>query len=275
MSIRSRFLALVAGFAIMALAIAMLGVISIADYSRMLGQYAQRHETVRRAERLNGLVSASVAESRGIYLSANLEAAKPFAARLERNLSDIENLLTEQPDLSPDLVQQTQAFVVFRRELIRLGTQVSIAAADKHGNDEVVRQMRMNYQADLGHWVDRHRRDLERHREEVRHYGDERVMHFVIAVSLMLVVMIGLSLWWAMTYISSPMQDLAQSIIRVSEGDYDAAKDAPAKSGKEISALWGALAVLAERARQVEVTARAEREAEEKRSLEMRQILLD
>ncbi|GGZ30106.1 hypothetical protein [Asticcacaulis endophyticus] len=277
MSIRSRFLALVAGFAVMALAIAVLGVVSIADYSRMLAQYTQTHETAHKAEHLNGLVSSAVAESRGIYHARNTEDAKLFAARLERNLQDIETVLNEPPTLSPELVTQTQAFVAFRRELIRLGTQVSPAAADRHGNNETNRHTRTQYQADLSHWVDMNRRELDRHREIARNYGDGRIMHFVVIVGFGLVSMIGLSLWWAMAYISRPMQTLAHSIIRVSEGDYDAPRNAPSdtRAGTEISAVWKALSLLADRAKMAEVTAKAERDAEEKRSLEMRQILLD
>ncbi|WKL55944.1 hypothetical protein Q1W73_09525 [Asticcacaulis sp. ZE23SCel15] len=277
MSIRSRFLALVAGFAVMALAIAVLGVVSIADYSRMLAQYTQTHETAHKAEHLNGLVSSAVAESRGIYHARNTEDAKLFAARLERNLQDIETVLNEPPTLSSELVTQTQAFVAFRRELIRLGTQVSPAAADRHGNNETNRYTRTQYQADLSHWVDMNRRELDRHREIASNYGDGRIMHFVVIVGFGLVSMIGLSLWWAITYISRPMQTLASTIIRVSEGDYAAAKTQPpaAQAGAEITTVWKSLSLLAERAQAAEVTAKAERDAEAKRSLEMRQILLD
>ncbi|OYW79318.1 MAG: hypothetical protein B7Z26_08250, partial [Asticcacaulis sp. 32-58-5] len=247
MSIRSRFLALVAGFAVMALAIAVLGVVSIADYNRILNQYSRVHETVHKAERLNGLVSSAVAESRAIYNAPSTDQAKPFAARLESHLQDIDTLLTELPELSPELITQTQTFVAFRRELIRLGTQVSPAAADRHGNNELNRHTRTQYQADLEHWVDMNRRDLDKQREIARNYGDGRIMHFVVIVGFGLVAMIALSLWWAIAYISRPMQTLASTIIRVSEGDYDATKTQPpaVQAGEEITTVWKSLTLLA------------------------------
>ncbi|MDC7677630.1 HAMP domain-containing protein [Asticcacaulis machinosus] len=276
MSIRFRFLALVAGFALMALAIAGLGVASIMDYRRILSDYTTAHEIVHKGERLNGLVSSAVSESRGIYNAANPQAAQVFAGRLEGNLTEIEAVLREPATLSPDLVTQAQAFVAFRRELIRLGTQVSPAAADQHGNNEANRQTRMAFQADLEHWVQGARLQLDRHRQIAQTYGDGRVSHFIVVAVIGLIIMIALSLWWAIAYISRPLQGLASQIVRVSEGNYDTV-NAPsdARAGDEISAVQRALALLAERAQFAEAAAKAEREAEQKKALEMRQILLD
>src|SRR6266478_5706945 len=88
-------------------------------------------------ERINGLVYAVVMESRGIYMSADLNAAEPFAQNLLRDLPllqevvrswEAEAIASQQSNVE-ELARRIDRFVQFRTELVRLAREESPAAA--------------------------------------------------------------------------------------------------------------------------------------------------
>lgn len=101
-------------------------------------------------EKINGLVFSVVSDSRGIYMSKDTKDAGRFAPVLLDGLNQIEQTLALWRPLVPSAQAQqfsalegaVQEFVAFRRELARLGTEVSPAAADAQGNNDANRNNR-------------------------------------------------------------------------------------------------------------------------------------
>src|SRR5260370_37628326 len=88
-------------------------------------------------ERVNSLVYAVVMESRGIYMSADWNAAEPFAKNLIRQLPELQEIartwkaeaLTSQQSNVEELARRIDQFVQFRTELVGLGRAGGTAAA--------------------------------------------------------------------------------------------------------------------------------------------------
>jgi methyl-accepting chemotaxis protein len=96
-------------------------------------------------------------ESRGIYMSPDASAAKPYADDLTRYNEQIQGELgrwraAARPDEAPSLNQlagRVRQFYEFRKELARQGTDVGPAAARGWGNNETNRTGRQTLNRDL------------------------------------------------------------------------------------------------------------------------------
>jgi methyl-accepting chemotaxis protein len=109
------------------------------------------------AERVNGLVYAVVMDSRGVYMSADTTRAKPFADGIRRFLAAIERDVARWEALLPAAQREAFAgvkagaadFIRLRTELARLGTEDSIEAANRIGNNDENRRNRQAFNAAL------------------------------------------------------------------------------------------------------------------------------
>ncbi|MDR3376661.1 MAG: methyl-accepting chemotaxis protein [Ancalomicrobiaceae bacterium] len=108
-------------------------------------------------ERVNGLIYAVVMDSRGIYMSKDIEAAKKFAPGLLKSLERMEQTITawdaELPQELRSVFDQFKSratqFREFRKELVRLGVEVGPPAAREQGDNDANRTVRSQLNKDL------------------------------------------------------------------------------------------------------------------------------
>lgn len=95
-------------------------------------------------ERINTNVFAVVMDSRGIYMSKTAKEAEPFAKTKEARFPVMRKLAADLVARVPasekegalKVQKSVDEFIAFRAETIRLGREVSTAAADEQGNTE-------------------------------------------------------------------------------------------------------------------------------------------
>ena len=269
MTIKSRILALVACFALMASAITGLGLVTIHDYNRMLREVSDAYENAYRGEHLNRLVTAAVMESRGVYMAKDTAGAKTYADGIDKDLNDISALLVEwKGTLSADelpefaaVEEKAQEFIGFRRELARLGRDVSPDAANTQGNNDANRSNRKAFQAAIDAMVAHIHSNLDKSQADIQRYKAEREIQFLTLALAGIVLLVGASLWIAIKSISRPLRHVTDSVMRISEGAYDTA--IPEARGKdEISSLWRSIRTLRDRALEAETLKAQQREEE-------------
>lgn len=208
MSLSRRILILVAGFVAMALVVMGLGLTTITDYNRMMAEYSRVSENAYNGERLNYLISNVVMESRGIYHAASPDEAQEFAGRLGDNLDMIEHLLkqwradgTAGNDINLDLLEaRTRDFVATRRELARVGVEVSPAAAEAIGIR--TRSERIQFQQEIDAIVALTRDTQLAVGGQVQRYGRDRMVGFVAVTLLGIAGATALSLWLVSHFIT-------------------------------------------------------------------------
>ena len=108
-------------------------------------------------ERVNGLIYAVVMESRGIYMSPDIPAAKRYGTLLLQSNERIASVVADWRKHvgSADAAQfaafdkRIQQFIEFRKELVRLGTEVSPAKGREWGDNEANRSVRTALNKDL------------------------------------------------------------------------------------------------------------------------------
>ncbi|HEX7799095.1 MAG TPA: methyl-accepting chemotaxis protein [Asticcacaulis sp.] len=277
MTIKFRILALVAGFALMASAITALGLVTINDYNHMLLTADRAHENAYRGEHLNRLVTGVVMDSRGVYMSQDTSEAAKYGAGIDDQLGQIQTLLTQwKGDLKPGelpefdgVYQKAQEFVAFRRELARLGRDVSPAAANVQGNNDANRNNRKDFQADIDAMVKHIQTNLDASQTAMQHYKNERSGQFLLVAAAGILLLVGASLWIAIRSISRPLQRVTDSVMRISEGAYDTA--IPEARGKdEVSSLWRSIRTLRDRAQEGETLKAHQAEEDERVAANMR-----
>jgi methyl-accepting chemotaxis protein len=146
-SIGNRALALVIASGLVAAIVAVLGALALGMQRDAALKGRLSDERAQIAERLNGAIYRAVMESRGIYAAPTTEAAKPFARNLLDALAETQGTAEKLHALAPTdatlaLRTRVAEFVSFRKELARLGTEVSPREADKVGNNDVNRANR-------------------------------------------------------------------------------------------------------------------------------------
>ena len=106
-------------------------------------------DAARLAARMDGLVHATVSESRGIYMSRDAAAADRFVRPLLGHLDELAATLARYRTLvapddrdAADLAEVTNAFIGFRREMARTAREQGPAAADAMGNNDANRANR-------------------------------------------------------------------------------------------------------------------------------------
>ena len=152
LKIGPRVLAVVALLAIAAAAVGALGVISLDRYERQTNVMESIAKQTQYGERLNALVYAVVMDSRGVYMSADTNAAKPFSAGIMRFTGEMEAVLKDWTaligpqaagsDEAKQFIGQVHQFIQFRRELARLGTDVDPKQAREYGDNDANRSNR-------------------------------------------------------------------------------------------------------------------------------------
>jgi methyl-accepting chemotaxis protein len=133
------------------------GINSLNRYAVMTDEMQSVSRRAAIAERINGLVNAAVMESRGIYMSQTATGAERFVPLLLQNLVEIEILMSEWRHLLDDqdradfenVATQIEQFVIFRREIARLGRDGATATARIHGDDDANRSNRQALNAAL------------------------------------------------------------------------------------------------------------------------------
>lgn len=119
--------------------------------------YASSAEAAINVGRINALIYAVVMESRGIYMSADRGAMKPFAdglVRRNRELAEAVKGLERTVDYDDaeqvsSFRQRIAQFIDFRQELVRRGLEISPAAAREWGDNDANRTLRARLNGDL------------------------------------------------------------------------------------------------------------------------------
>ncbi|QDP20710.1 PAS-domain containing protein [Bradyrhizobium cosmicum] len=119
--------------------------------------YASSAEAAINVGRINALIYAVVMESRGIYMSADRGAMKPFADGLERRNRELAEAVKglertvdyDDAEQVSSFRQRIAQFIDFRQELVRRGLEISPAAAREWGDNDANRTLRAKLNGDL------------------------------------------------------------------------------------------------------------------------------
>ena len=157
LSIAAKLYLIFALLATATLALAGIAVVNARHHAAMTGEYETSLVGTQNVERVNGLIYAVVMESRGVYMSPDIPTAKKYGEGLLKFNARIEKVVQEwRKKVRADDAAQFEEFskriaqfIDFRKELVRLGTEVSPAKGREWGDNDANRTVRTALNKDL------------------------------------------------------------------------------------------------------------------------------
>jgi methyl-accepting chemotaxis protein len=157
LSIAAKLYIIFALLALASMALAGIAVINARHQAAMTGEYETSLVGTQNVERVNGLIYAVVMESRGVYMSPDIPTAKKYGEGLLKFNARIAKIVEDwrgsvHPDDAADFdtfSKRIAQFIEFRKELVRLGTEVSPDKGREWGDNDANRNVRTALNKDL------------------------------------------------------------------------------------------------------------------------------
>jgi nitrate/nitrite-specific signal transduction histidine kinase len=278
MSIKAKILSLVLAFTLLAAAITALGLKTMVDYDKVIADYVHASNNAFSGERLNRYVLTVAIDLRGMFMAKNKTSADERALRLEASANRLEAFAKQwKTQLNATEMAEFRTFekdlnttIYAVRKLSLITRNESLQKADSIGNNDAYRRFRESMQVRIDNMITKIEARLTQSRAEMNHFKAERIKHFLLIATLGIALLIAGSIWIAVSAIASPLRRVSQSIVKISEGAYDTPIPTEEKS-EEIAEVWGALAILKDRAMEADRLTREERVREQK----LRELVLD
>jgi methyl-accepting chemotaxis protein len=179
-------------------------------------------------ERVNSLIYAVVMESRGIYMSPDTQTAKKFGEGLLKFNNQIGEVVkdwkkivrADDADQYAAFAKRIDQFQDFRRELVRLGTEVSPAKGREWGDNDANRSVRSALNKDLDVLSRVYATRSERIYAEL--YASVRMAAWVLSalgVVALLLVAVGMVIIWRA--VAKPLSEITRVTEVVAGGQSD------------------------------------------------------
>ena len=193
-------------------------------YRQLQASSAQAATNVGRA---NELIYAIVMESRGIYMSTERKKVKEFSNELLKRNAELARVMArwEETVRSDDketfsvFKQRIAQFIGFRKELVRLATEVSPAAARELGDNDANRALRTELNADLealaGIYNERAR--------DAADLGDQGryASWYLLILGFGAMIFAALNVLVMKTSVVGPLNEITQATDRIAAGNLD------------------------------------------------------
>jgi methyl-accepting chemotaxis protein len=157
LSIAAKLYTIFALLATVTVVLSVMAVLNARNNTSLSDEFERAFLGTQNVERVNGLIYAVVMESRGIYMSPDIPAAKRYGALLLQFNERIANVVADwrkhvgRADAArfAEFDRRIQQFLDFRKELVRLGTEVAPAKGREWGDNEANRSVRTALNKDL------------------------------------------------------------------------------------------------------------------------------
>ena len=157
LSIAAKLYTIFTLLAVAAIGLAGIAVMNARHQAAMTGDYETSLVGTQNVERVNGLIYAVVMESRGVYMSPDIPSARRYGDLLlkfnERIVKVVDewrkNVRAEDAAQFDEFSRRIAQFIEFRKELVRLGVEVSPAKGREWGDNEANRSVRTALNRDL------------------------------------------------------------------------------------------------------------------------------
>src|SRR5947209_5780051 len=157
LSIAAKLYTIFALLATVTTALALMAALNSRQKSALTDDFEKAFLGAQNVERVNGLVYAVVMESRGVYMSSDLTSGKRYGdliLKLNERIAQVvadwrKHVGSADAAQFAEFEKRIQQFMEFRKELARLGSEVSPAKGREWGDNEANRSVRTALNQDL------------------------------------------------------------------------------------------------------------------------------
>src|SRR5664279_6159375 len=139
------------------IALSVVAVQAARHHQNLTDEFESANAGTLNVEKVNGLIYAVVMESRGVYMSTDMPTSKVYAdgiLKFNKQIAKVvedwkKSVRGDDAELFGQFSGRIAQFIEFRRELARLGTEVSPAAGRDWGDNDANRSVRKALNQDL------------------------------------------------------------------------------------------------------------------------------
>ncbi len=267
-SIRTKILAILAIVSLGALISSGLGLWALSHSNNLSQRAAQLANVTHDTDLINSHVLGVVMDARGIYMSKDAAAAEPFAKGMEARFPQLRSLAAHLVGITPE-AERDQArkiekavadFITFRSETIRLGREVSTAAANAQGNNDGNRANRKALNDLLVALSKTNNAASEVLEQEANRFTEMAKIGLPVTLGVMLLGSLLMALFFAQRSLTKPILDLSAVMGALTRGDLKVTVPHLERQD-EIGTMAKAVSVLRESSEQVAILQQQEQAA--------------
>jgi methyl-accepting chemotaxis protein len=267
-SIRIKIIAILAIVSLGAVISSALGLWALSRSNDLNQRAANLSDITLATDKINGHVLGVVMDARGIYMSKDAAAAEPFAKGMEARFPQMRALAADLTRMAPESERaQTRAiekaiadFITFRSETIRLGREVSTAAANAQGNNEANRNNRKALNDLLVGFAKTTDAASDALQNEATSFTHLAQIGLPVALVVMLLGSLLIALFYAQRSLTKPILDLSTVMGALTQGDLKVTVPHLGRQD-EIGTMAKAVSVLRESSEQVALLQQQEQAA--------------
>lgn len=225
MAIATKLYVIFGLLAALTVALATGAVVNARMHAALIGQFESALLGAKSVEQVNGLIYAVVMESRGIYMSSDIQTATVYAEGLLKLNDQIGGVVDhwrravrrDEADQFAGFAERIRQFLEFRRELVRRAIDVGPAAAREWGDNDANRNVRKALNDDLEALAKVYSRRLEDIKAQVTR-GINTMAWFLTVFAGAAVLLAGagaLMIWRA---VARPLAEITRVTEKVAEG---------------------------------------------------------
>ncbi len=216
-------------FALMATATISLSVVAVQaarHHENLTDEFESANAGTLNVEKVNGLIYAVVMESRGVYMSTDMATSKIYADGILKFNEQIVKVVEDwkksvrgdDAELFGQFSGRIAQFIDFRRELARLGTEVSPAAGRVWGDNDANRSVRKALNKDLDQLTKIYATRASRVYTAID-TGIDKTALWLSLLAGFAVVLAGVGAWVISRSVAKPIAEITRVTEAVAAGD--------------------------------------------------------
>ena len=226
LSIAAKLYAIFALMATTTIALSVVAVTAARHHAALTDEFESANAGTWNVERVNGLIYAVVMESRGVYMSDDIKTSKIYADGILKFNKQIAKVVVDwkksvrgdDAELFVQFSQRIAQFIDFRRELARLGTEVSPAAGREWGDNDANRSVRKALNKDLDQLTEIYSKRATRVYSEIN-TGIDKTAMWLSLLACFAVLLATAGAWVISRSVAKPIADITRVTEAVAAGD--------------------------------------------------------
>ena len=226
LSIAAKLYAIFALMATTTIALSVVAVTAARHHAALTDEFESANAGTWNVERVNGLIYAVVMESRGVYMSDDIKTSKIYADGILKFNKQIAKVVVDwkksvrgdDAELFVQFSQRIAQFIDFRRELARLGTEVSPAAGREWGDNDANRSVRKALNKDLDQLTEIYSKRATRVYSEID-TGIDKTAMWLSLLACFAVLLATAGAWVISRSVAKPIADITRVTEAVAAGD--------------------------------------------------------
>ena len=226
LSIAAKLYAIFALMATTTIALSVVVVTAARHHAALTDEFESANAGTWNVERVNGLIYAVVMESRGVYMSDDIKTSKIYADGILKFNKQIAKVVVDwkksvrgdDAELFVQFSKRIAQFIDFRRELARLGTEVSPAAGREWGDNDANRSVRKALNKDLDQLTEIYSKRATRVYSEIN-TGIDKTAMWLSLLACFAVLLATAGAWVISRSVAKPIADITRVTEAVAGGD--------------------------------------------------------